>query len=136
MRLNDNQGRALTQLAHALRPDWNPTSTGKVLATANQAEGFPAQDFPHAVRALLAYATATTPNGDHKRHTPAFYAEPGPHWTTTATQSAPTPHNAPRCPDHDTFHAHNCPPCIADVKVGDRPATMIGKHYDPQEPEP
>jgi hypothetical protein len=36
----------------------------------------------------------------------------------------------PKCPDHSTEIAANCRSCLADVKCGQRPRSMVGQHYE------
>lgn len=136
MNFTPQQGIALTQLASALRPEWSPQSTGKVFSKANEGDGFPARDFIHAVRALIEYATATGPSGAFAKKTPAYFHEPGAWWETTAPPPPPDEIRRP-CEDHPTFSAYRCPACVADVKCGQRPPEMVGRHYDitaPPEP--
>lgn len=132
-RLDHLQGETLVHLAHTLRPEWTVPSLRSLLQAAGD---LPGQDWEHVVRALLVYATARKPDGSPAKLTPRFFPEAGgPHWTTTAPKPAPgVLVRVPECEDHTGEAAASCRCCVADVKLGQRPADMIGKRMDqPQE---
>lgn len=126
MKLTDQQGQRLTAMMLAMRPDWTPNRPGTILTKANEGPGFPAANFGHCIRALAAYATETNPDGTFVKRTPNVYPEHGRHWTNTAPAEHEIPNPRP-CEDHETEPAHNCRSCRADVLVGERAETMIGK---------
>ena len=132
MRLSNQEGQRLVAAMLAMRPDWIPNQPGKLLLETNEAGGFPfAQDFGHVFRALAVYATDVGPDGRHAKRTPNLFPADGKHWTSTATDPAVLP-RGPACEDHPEEVAANCRCCWADVKTGQRPATHIGKHYQPE----
>jgi hypothetical protein len=130
-KLTSQEGQRLTAAMLAMRPDWTPNNPGSLLAVANEAAGLPGHDFGHALRALAHYATATGDDGRHQYRTPNIYVQDGKHWTATAPETWTKP-KPPACPDHIGEEAPTCRCCHADVKVGLRPAEMIGKHYEPE----
>lgn len=130
MKLTTQQGQRLTTMMLAMRPDWTPNKPENVLIRANEGPGFPAANFGHCIRALANYATETNPDGTFVKRTPNLYPEHGRHWTSTASEEHQAP-DAPKCQEHDTEPAHNCRSCLADVKVGDRHPSMIGKSMRP-----
>lgn len=132
MKLSEQEGLRVVQMMLAMRPDWTRNKPGRMLREVNEAGGLPlAEDFGHVVRALAAYATETGPDGRHAKRTPNLFPADGRHWSSTATVPAPLP-RGPACEDHREEQAANCRCCQADVKVGQRPATHIGKHYQPE----
>lgn len=132
MKLTDQEGQRLVAMMLAMRPDWTPNKPGRLLHETNQAGGLThAQDYGHAIRALAAYATETGLDGRHTKRTPNLYPADGRHWTTTATQPHALPQGPP-CEDHPEQEAANCRCCWADIKVGQRPTTHIGKHHTPE----
>ncbi|MET4059977.1 hypothetical protein ABIB35_001522 [Arthrobacter sp. UYP6] len=133
MKLTDQEGQRLVSVMLAMRPDWIPNKPGRMLLEANQAGGLVfAQDFGHALRALAAYATETGPDGRPAKRTPNLYTADGKHWTSTATEPTALPQQ-PACEDHPEQEAHNCRCCWADHKVGQRPQSHIGKHFNESE---
>ena len=130
MKLTDQEGQRLVSAMLAMRPDWIPNKPGRTLHTANEADGLPfAQDFGHALRALAAYATETGRDGRPAKRIPDYYLEAGKHWTSTATEPTTLPQGPP-CEDHPEQEATNCRCCWADHKVGQRPVSHIGKHFN------
>ena len=128
-KLDRQQGQRLTAALLAMRPDWTPNNPGRMLEAINEAEGFPGVDFGHCIRALAHYATATGDDGRHQYRTPDIFPRDGKHWTVTAPETWQRP-KAPDCPDHIGESAPTCRGCHADVKCGQRPAEMIGKHFE------
>jgi len=128
-KLDRQQGQRLTAALLAMRPDWTPNNPGRMLEAINEAEGFPGVDFGHCIRALAHYATATGDDGRHQYRTPDIYPRDGKHWTVTAPETWQRP-KAPACVDHPEQDGPTCRCCWADVKTGQRPAEMIGKHYE------
>lgn len=126
--LTNQEGQRLTAIMLAMRPDWVKNNPEKILADANMT-GLPGQDFGHSLRALAAYCTARDESGWQYR-TPNLYIQDGKYWTSTAPTNWVRP-KAPMCKDHPESEAPTCRGCHADVKVGDRPADMIGRHYTP-----
>jgi len=129
-RLSTQEGQRLTTAMLAMRPDWTPNKPGVMLAAINENEGLPGKDFGHALRALAHYATAQSDDGRHQYRTPDIYPRDGKHWTTTAPENWTKP-KPPPCQVHIGEDGPTCRCCIADVKLGDRPANMIGKHWQP-----
>jgi hypothetical protein len=126
LRLTTQEGQRLTAMTLAMRPDWTPNNPGAMLAAINETTGLPAADFGHAMRAMAHYATTTGPDGRPLKRTPNLFHLDGAHWTATAPDEWARP-QPPECPDHIGQDAPTCNSCWADVKVGQRPASMIGK---------
>ncbi|WP_461169297.1 hypothetical protein [Arthrobacter sp. Z1-15] len=121
MTVTEQQARALAYMLHEIRPDWGAASLVSLIGKHH--------DSVPSIGALILAATTKAMEPSCKTPGPIFH--PGPHWRTedAAERFLPTP---PACEDHETFAAHNCPCCWADHKVGQRPATHIGKHYTPE----
>lgn len=134
-KLTDQEGQRLVMIMLAMRPDWTPNKPGLLLHTANTTTGFPAADFDHCIRSLAHYATARDHTGAHAKRTPNLYPEPGAHWTATAPENHQPPPGPP-CQDHEGQDGPTCRSCWADVKTGDRPAALIGKHHTPESDQP
>lgn len=111
--LNEPQARHLAGILNIIRPDW-PVPSLLTLIWENRAQ----PDFPALVVA------AVTKAQDRTCKTPAPIFTPGAHWPEAVRDKLPA---LPRCRDHDTEDAPTCRSCLADVKTGDRPETMIGK---------
>ena len=126
MILTQSQGQRLAEMLKLMRPDWGEQGIVKTLRDANQANGLPAHDFDHVIRAAAEYATEQTPAGGYAKRTPAFPAQLGKHWETTAPPEAPKP-KMPPCEDHAGQDAHTCRSCRADIALGDRPEHLQGK---------
>lgn len=122
--LTHQQASLVAHTLHQIRPEWGIQSLMTILGNNRNVPSFGAL--------ILA---ATTKALDPTCKTPAPIFHPGDHWPETAKAHLPPP--AP-CQDHDTEPAHNCRSCLADVKVGDRPPTHIGKRWnaDPTVGEP
>lgn len=127
-KLTNQEGQRLTACMLAMRPDWSKNNPGQLLAEANTV-GLPGHDFGHALRALAAYCTARDDGGWQYR-TPNLFAQDGKYWTGTAPTDWVRP-KAPMCKDHPESEGPTCRGCHADVKVGDRPENMIGRHWTP-----
>lgn len=109
------QAEALAGLLAIIRPnDWRPKQVLDVLAEHRE------NPAPFAVIAQAAVTAAANPS--IKSPTGIFL--PGSHWPEEVKARLPDP---PRCEDHETFPAHNCPCCRADVLAGDRPPGEVGK---------
>jgi len=124
MILTKSQGERLTSVLHAARPEWATASIAKILRAANQNEGLPAVDFNHALRAAIAYATATGPSG-YLKQTPGFIAENSRFWESTAPADAPEPER-PRCQEHH-WEPVPCRPCQDEIDLGDRAPELLNK---------
>lgn len=136
MILTQSQGQRLAEILKLMRPDWGEQGIVKTLRDANQDAGLPAHDFEHAIRAAAAYATDQAPSGGYSKRTPAFLAQPGKHWESTAPEGAPKP-KLPECEDHAGQDAHTCRSCRADILLGDRPEHNMGKRLTgPPTPPP
>lgn len=134
MILTQSQGQRLATALHAARPDWPTSSITSILQTANANGGLPAHDFDHALRATIAYATTTGPNG-YQKQTPAYLPEPSRFWDDTAPASSKHPRAKQMpCEDHPEENAHNCSCCWADIKIGQRPQHLLGKLMPPSPP--
>lgn len=80
--------------------------------------------------AALAQASITVAN-DPTKDTPAIIFMEGSHWNHFSADRRPPA--GPACEDHPEQTAMNCRCCWADVKVGQRPETHIGKRYNHEE---
>jgi hypothetical protein len=120
--ITDQQGRAVAYLLHEIRPDWPAAS---LMSLIDKHRGVP------SLGALL--IAATTKALEATCQTPAPIFHPGTHWPAPSRAHLP---KAQPCPDHIGESSHNCRCCGADFKAGIRPASFIGKHYEPEsEPE-
>jgi hypothetical protein len=109
------QAEALAALLAIIRPnDWRPKQVLDLLAEHRE------NPAPFAVIAQAAVTAAANP----AIKSPTGIFLPGSHWPEAVKARMPDP---PRCEDHRTFSAHNCPCCWADIKIGDRPPDMLGK---------
>lgn len=120
------QAEALAGILHQLRPEWG---TPALMTLIGRHKDHPAQ-FPHLVQAAVTAATRKTPDGQYVARTPAVIYQPGKHWEQPVMEAGARPPAADPCEDHIGKEAHNCASCWADVKVGQRPQTHIGKHYE------
>lgn len=137
MILTQSQGERLKQILLASRPDWDDRGVTKILQDANRANGLPAHNFDHAIRAAASYSTSVTSLGDYSRKTPAFYPATGTHWDSTAPASSKhTKHRGAPCEDHIGQEASTCRSCRADILLGHRPEHMQGKRLAPGDPSP
>ncbi|WP_346921719.1 hypothetical protein [Glutamicibacter creatinolyticus] len=138
MILTRSQGQRLVQIIKLMRPDWTKNPVDKILSDANQADGLPAHDFEHALRAAAYYATMTDPGGGYAKRTPNMYPSTGKHWDATApTSSKHQRATAPQCEDHAGQDATTCRSCHADIKLGHRPPEKLGKRLSgPATPPP
>lgn len=118
MELTDPQINGIAWLLHELRPDWGVPSI-KTLLLKNRTVP--------SLGALMIAATTKALEPSCKTPGPIF--RPGTHWPEEVRSQVPT---GPPCEDHPEQQAHNCRCCWADHKVGQRPATHIGKHYTPE----
>jgi hypothetical protein len=118
-RLDETQGRQLTAIMLATRPDWVPRDPGKMLEAHNTVGFLFAADFAHMIRALAVYATQPDGNGQAFGRSPDGYVRDGHHWTSTAPQGFEKP-RGPRCRTHDDYEP--CRGCRAD---------RIAEHHDP-----
>ena len=57
MQLTEHRAWTLAHTAHALRPEWQPASTMKILQ--RHKDTIPATNYLHALQALITYATAS-----------------------------------------------------------------------------
>jgi hypothetical protein len=133
--MTTQQIHSLHHLAVALRPDWHNNRCGSTWQHALETNGTPmtlphAEDFHHAIQALIHYATATTPEGTHRYKTPNLYVQDGTWWSET--RPAETREKQPPCEQHPEYGTTTtCTACISEYKTGDRPENMIGKTYHP-----
>lgn len=106
--LTATEGSALHSLALALRPDWTHNQPGAIIKAAQDAAGslVEADDFPHAARALIAYASAS---GTHRKRTPDLYPKDGRHWASTRLKAGVSDDGLPprelQCPEHDVIES-------------------------------
>ena len=135
MIITRSQGQRLVQIMKLMRPDWSSNPIDKILSEANQGEGIPAYDFEHALRAVAHYSTMTEPNGGYLKRTPNLFVATGKHWDDTAPTGKGYK-SAPRvmCEEHSTYEAHSCSCCWADVNVGERTESQVGKMLHPAHP--
>jgi len=132
-RLSDDEGRRLTTIMLALRPDWAANNPGPKLAATNREHGLPGTNFDHCARALTAYATLTNDHGRYHYRTPDLYPRDGAYWETTAPDAGQRTKPKEPCPSHPddpAGHWPNCGGCWSEIKAGDRPRDMLGKVYD------
>lgn len=120
--ITENQAKTLANLLHEIRPRWSTPAMLKLLEKNAQ---HPA---PFADITVAAVNAAR----DHKVETPGAIFIDQRFWPDTIKAVLPKP---PPCPDHVGKDAHSCVSCWADVKAGDRPQAMIGKHWDPDAQE-
>jgi hypothetical protein len=132
--MTTQQIHSLHHLAVALRPDWHNNRCGSTWQTTLETNGTPmtlphAEDFHHAIQALIHYATATTPEGNHRYRTPRLYVEAGEWWTATRP-AKDSSKDIPACEDHPDYgNQQNCSACNSEIKAGHRPAEYRGKVY-------
>ena len=122
MEIPQRQASLIAHTVYELRPkDWRIDQVTQLVFEHRAEHPFPE---------LMEAAVRAARNPALRSPTAIFL--PGRHWdhdepATTIPQGDP-------CADHPTYTAHNCSCCIADVKVGDRPANRIGKHHVPEDP--
>lgn len=119
MELTERQATMIATTIHEIRGDWGIPSLMTILWDHREQPSFGALLIAAATKAL-----------DPTCKTPAPIFHPGTHWPEEVRDTLP---QGPRCEDHDTFAAHNCPSCRADILAGDRPASRAGKHHTPTE---
>lgn len=93
LKLDYRQSLAIAYALIGLRPGWDTAQTRARIFRDVQEEGLPfAADFPHALRAAVAYAADTLtedkatedrPAGSPRWLSVAFFAADGPHWKAT-----------------------------------------------------
>lgn len=115
------QATHLANLLNQLRPEWDINSMMTLFGNNRTFAPFPA----------LVEAAVKVARNPAKKYPNVIFMT-GNHWDTTAPDIGAQAPAGPPCEDHDTEPAHNCRSCIADTKVGQRPATHIGKHYTPE----
>lgn len=120
--ITEKQARLTAHVLHEIRPSWGIDATMKVLERN--------ADHPAPFADILAAAVMAA--RDPETLTPGRVFQVQVHWPEEVRKRLP---RAAECPDHVGKDAPNCASCWADVKVGDRPADMIGKHYVPQSVE-
>jgi hypothetical protein len=119
MTIREPEARALAILLHTIRPSWGIEATVKVLGRN--------REHTDDIGALI--LAAVTAARDPETQTPARIFQVEKHWPADLRGKLPKP---PPCVDHPEQEAPTCRCCHADVKVGLRPANMIGKHYEPE----
>ncbi|MDN5667652.1 MAG: hypothetical protein L0G87_04560 [Renibacterium salmoninarum] len=116
MKFTQETAQHLTKIIQAQRPTW--TTNGIMNALSKLAiQRTPGQALDQALNAAKD-PTAKTPTAitfDQYQH----------------QQAASNTTNAPPCEDHEGETAHNCRACKADIKLGQRPPHLIGKHHQP-----
>lgn len=120
LELTERQAGHLASILNCIRPDW-PVPSLLTILYENRAQ----PDFPALVIASVTKAQ------DRTCKTPAPIFIPGAHWPEAVRTRLPA---LPRCEDHDTEDGPTCRSCLADVKAGDRPDTMIGRRLTPRTP--
>ena len=109
----------LAHLLHFIRPEWSVRSlTSLILANRGHAS------FPALCEAAVRVARNPV------KKTPAVIFMDGPHWVADPVAGVSLP-RGPACEDHPEEVALRCRCCLADVKVGERPEEMVGKHFEP-----
>lgn len=119
--ITETQARILAALLNEIRPRWAIASMLKALEKNAQ---HPAK-FADIASAAVAAAR------DPAVGTPTLFFTDTRFWPEEIKHKLPKP---PECEDHVGQAAHNCSSCHADVKCLDRPADMVGKHYEPPPP--
>ena len=117
--INEKQARALASLLHEMRRGWSIPSMMTLLSKNH--------DHPASFAEIV--IAATTAANDDKVTSPGIIFIDQRFWPEPAKPKLPKP---PPCLDHPEQDAHNCRCCLADVKVGDRPQELIGKHMEPE----
>lgn len=109
----------LAQLLHLMRPDWQVRSLTTLLLKNRGYASFPAV-------CEAAVRLARNPGKG-----PGVLFLDGPHWVADSVAAVALP-RGPACVDHPEEDAHRCRCCIADIKLGQRPAAFQGKHFEPE----
>lgn len=118
--ITEPQAKALASILHELRPKWSVPAMLKLLEK-NAHHPAPFQDIT---------AAAVSAARDPKVETPGAIFIDQRFWPAETKTYIPKP---PPCPDHIGESSSNCRGCWADVRCGQRPAEMIGKHWEPSE---
>lgn len=118
--MTEKQARALAYLLHEIRPDWGITAMVSLFGKHH--------DSVPSLGALM--IAATTKALEPSCRTPGPIFQSGPHWpdASAAERFLPKP---PACEDHKDYEGPTCRCCHADVKIGQRPHTHIGRHWNP-----
>lgn len=117
--LSEKQVNGIAWLLHELRPEWGVGSLKSLLLKNRTVP---------SLGALMIAATTKALEPSCKTPGPIF--QPGPHWpdASAAERYLPKP---PACEDHKDYEGPTCRCCWADVRVGERPQTHIGRHWNP-----
>ena len=116
--ITQSQATTLAAVLHEMRPRWAVASMMKI---------FEKQAGHVASFADIALAAVTAAR-DPVAETPGIIFIDQRFWPEAVRARLPKP---PDCEDHTGERAHNCSSCWADIKVGDRPPTHIGRHWQP-----
>ena len=119
--LNDQQIKILAYALHEIRPEWGIPSM-KTIFEKNRSFA----DFAPLLEAAVKVAR------NPAKKMPSVIFMTGPHWGTTAPDVGKDALKPPPCVDHPEQDSLTCRCCHADVKVGQRPQTHIGKHWQPE----
>lgn len=106
-------------MLHEIRPRWSAPAMVKVFE----------RNHSHPAPFVDIAAAAVSAARDAKVETPGCIFTDQRFWPATSKAHLPRPDP---CPDHIGEAAHNCRCCQADIKTGIRPASMIGKHWEPE----
>ncbi|GAA0187966.1 hypothetical protein [Glutamicibacter creatinolyticus] len=113
--ITEQQAITLANLLAMLRPnDWRPNQLMDLFHQHRQSQ--------HHFRDITEAAVKAANNPDIK--SPAVIFMDGKHWNNDRNTSRPK--NQP-CQEHAGQDAHTCVCCWADIKLGERPETMLGK---------
>lgn len=115
--ITENQARILAHALHEIRPAWGIDATLKVLERN--------ADHPAPFADIMAAAVMAA--RDPETQTPGRIFQVQIHWPEEVKKRLPKP---PECPDHIGQAAPTCCNCWADVKIGDRPESHIGRHWE------
>lgn len=116
--ITETQAKILAAALHEIRPAWSVPSMMTLLGKN--------KDHPATFADTL--AAAVNAARDHAVTTPALIFIDQRFWPEEVKKRLPKP---PECADHVGQAAPTCCSCWADVKIGDRPESMIGRHWNP-----
>lgn len=117
--ITETQAKILADALHEIRPAWSVPSMMTLLG----------KNKDHPANFADTLAAGVNAARDHAVTTPALIFIDQRFWPEEVKKRLPKP---PECPDHVGQPAPTCCSCWADVKIGDRPESMIGRHWQPK----